>query len=150
MTPAGSSPGGNGFGLAFEDAEDSLDRLVRPHGWQNPQPRGLYDLVVIGGGTAGLVSAVGAAGLGARVALVERQRLGVVGCTIVSSRAGDLIGLAGNLIGRRASMAELSPTIFPYPTQAEAYRKAGDAYRRTRLTPRVRRTFERYFALARW
>ena len=39
-------------------------------------PQGTYDLVVIGGGTAGLVSAVGAAGLGARVALVERHRLG--------------------------------------------------------------------------
>jgi pyruvate/2-oxoglutarate dehydrogenase complex dihydrolipoamide dehydrogenase (E3) component len=32
--------------------------------------------VVIGGGTAGLVCAAGAAGLGARVALVERSRLG--------------------------------------------------------------------------
>src|ERR1700736_4847133 len=62
---------------AFEDVDDErLDRLVHPHGWQNPQPRGIYDLVVIGGGTAGLVSAVGAAGLGARVALVERKRLG--------------------------------------------------------------------------
>ena len=35
-----------------------------------------YDFVVIGGGTAGLVSAHGAAGLGARVALIERARLG--------------------------------------------------------------------------
>ncbi|MDP8971635.1 MAG: mercuric reductase [Actinomycetota bacterium] len=35
-----------------------------------------YDLVVVGGGTAGLVSAVGAASLGARVALVERDKLG--------------------------------------------------------------------------
>ncbi len=35
-----------------------------------------YDLVVIGGGTAGLVSSIGAASLGARVALVERERLG--------------------------------------------------------------------------
>ncbi len=35
-----------------------------------------YDLVVIGGGTAGLVTAFSAAGLGARVALVERGRLG--------------------------------------------------------------------------
>ena len=35
-----------------------------------------YDLVVIGGGTAGLVSAAGGASLGARVALVERDRLG--------------------------------------------------------------------------
>src|SRR5262245_4191060 len=35
-----------------------------------------YDLIVVGGGTAGLVSAAGAAGLGARVALLERDRLG--------------------------------------------------------------------------
>ena len=35
-----------------------------------------YDLVVIGGGTAGLVTAAGSAGIGARVALVERDRLG--------------------------------------------------------------------------
>jgi pyruvate/2-oxoglutarate dehydrogenase complex dihydrolipoamide dehydrogenase (E3) component len=76
MTPAGTSPGGNGTGLAIEDVDEGLDRLVRPHGWQNPRPRTIYDLVVIGGGTAGLVSAVGAAGLGARVALVERDRLG--------------------------------------------------------------------------
>ena len=49
---------------------------VRPPEWTNPPPRPLYDLVVIGGGTAGLVCAAGAAGLGARVALVERDRLG--------------------------------------------------------------------------
>src|SRR5579862_4295662 len=55
---------------------DLRDALVRPPGWINPRPLGLYDLVVIGGGTAGLVSAMGAAGLGARVALVERWRLG--------------------------------------------------------------------------
>jgi pyruvate/2-oxoglutarate dehydrogenase complex dihydrolipoamide dehydrogenase (E3) component len=35
-----------------------------------------HDLIVIGGGTAGLVTAAGAAGLGARVALIERERLG--------------------------------------------------------------------------
>jgi len=49
---------------------------VHPPDWQNPTPRPLYDLVVIGGGTAGLVSAAGAAGLGATVALVERHLLG--------------------------------------------------------------------------
>jgi pyruvate/2-oxoglutarate dehydrogenase complex dihydrolipoamide dehydrogenase (E3) component len=38
--------------------------------------RPFYDLMVIGGGTIGLVSAAGAAGLGARVAPVERARLG--------------------------------------------------------------------------
>lgn len=35
-----------------------------------------YDLLVIGGGTAGLVCAAGAASLGARTALVEKDRLG--------------------------------------------------------------------------
>jgi pyruvate/2-oxoglutarate dehydrogenase complex dihydrolipoamide dehydrogenase (E3) component len=47
-----------------------------PGAWRNPQPKGRYNLVVVGGGTAGLVCAAGAAGLGARVALVEKHRLG--------------------------------------------------------------------------
>ena len=59
---------------------DEHDRLlierVHPPGWRNPSPRGRYDLVVLGAGTAGLVAAAGAAGLGARVALVERGLLG--------------------------------------------------------------------------
>ncbi|HLN86069.1 MAG TPA: mercuric reductase, partial [Candidatus Limnocylindrales bacterium] len=42
----------------------------------NPPPAGKYNLVVIGGGTAGLVSAAGAAGLGAKVALIERNLMG--------------------------------------------------------------------------
>ena len=49
---------------------------VRPPDWVNPAPARRYNLVVVGGGTAGLVSAAGAAGLGARVALVERGLLG--------------------------------------------------------------------------
>ena len=35
-----------------------------------------YDIIVIGGGTAGLVTAAGSAGIGARVALIERDRMG--------------------------------------------------------------------------
>lgn len=57
---------------------------VKPEGWANPTPAGRYHLVAIGGGTAGLVSAAGAAGLGARAALIERELLGgdclTVGC----------------------------------------------------------------------
>src|SRR5688572_17257649 len=49
---------------------------THPPDWRNPSPQPLYDLVVIGGGTAGLVSAAGTAGLGGKVALVERHLLG--------------------------------------------------------------------------
>jgi pyruvate/2-oxoglutarate dehydrogenase complex dihydrolipoamide dehydrogenase (E3) component len=49
---------------------------VHPAEWINPTPGGRYNLVVIGAGTAGLVSAIGAAGLGAKVALVERDLMG--------------------------------------------------------------------------
>lgn len=49
---------------------------VAPADWRAPKPKSRYHLVVIGGGTAGLVAAAGAAGLGARVALVERSFLG--------------------------------------------------------------------------
>lgn len=61
-------------------AVDEHDRLrlerVRPADWVNPAPAKRYNLVVVGGGTAGLVTAAGAAGLGARVALVEGGLLG--------------------------------------------------------------------------
>jgi pyruvate/2-oxoglutarate dehydrogenase complex dihydrolipoamide dehydrogenase (E3) component/uncharacterized membrane protein YdjX (TVP38/TMEM64 family) len=55
---------------------ESLITNVGPRDWQNPEPAPRYNLVVIGGGTAGLVCAAGAAGLGAKVALVERHLLG--------------------------------------------------------------------------
>jgi pyruvate/2-oxoglutarate dehydrogenase complex dihydrolipoamide dehydrogenase (E3) component len=79
--------------------------LVHPEDWVNPRPAPLYDLVVLGGGTAGLVSAVGAAGLGARVALVERASLGgdclMTGCVpskalLRSARAAGEIRRAGD------------------------------------------------------
>jgi pyruvate/2-oxoglutarate dehydrogenase complex dihydrolipoamide dehydrogenase (E3) component len=49
---------------------------VRPPGWRNPKPAGRYNLVVVGGGPAGLVAASAAASMGAKVALVERALLG--------------------------------------------------------------------------
>ena len=53
-----------------------LVSYVHPPDWQNPAPAPCYNLVVVGAGTAGLVTAAGAAGLGAKVALVEKHLLG--------------------------------------------------------------------------
>ncbi len=60
----------------FDEHNRALIDNVHPTDWTNPEPADRYHLVVVGGGTAGLVSAAGAAGLGARVALVERKLLG--------------------------------------------------------------------------
>ncbi|MCA9198573.1 MAG: mercuric reductase [Planctomycetales bacterium] len=54
----------------------TLVQHVHPQNWKNKTPSLPYHLVVIGAGTAGLVTAAGAAGLGARVALVERNLMG--------------------------------------------------------------------------
>lgn len=53
-----------------------LSENVHPTDWINPEPTGTYNLVVIGAGTAGLICAAGAAGLGAKVALIERHLMG--------------------------------------------------------------------------
>lgn len=49
---------------------------VHPPYWRNPEPRDRYHLVVVGAGTGGLVSAAIGAGLGAKVAMVERHLMG--------------------------------------------------------------------------
>ncbi len=53
-----------------------LVKNAHPPDWVNPEPAKKYNLVVIGGGTAGLVAAAGASALGAEVALVERHLMG--------------------------------------------------------------------------
>ena len=80
---------------------------------------------------------------------VHHHRGRIVAATIVAPHAGDLIGYVASVMRRRGSLGDLSAEIFPYPTLADALRKAGDAYRRTRLTPRVRAILWRYFALRR-
>ncbi len=50
--------------------------LVHPGEYANPEPADVYNLVVVGAGSAGLITALLAASLGARVALVERELLG--------------------------------------------------------------------------
>jgi pyruvate/2-oxoglutarate dehydrogenase complex dihydrolipoamide dehydrogenase (E3) component len=211
-----------------DDAHDrALVESVHPPRWRNPEPAGRYNLVVLGAGTAGLVSAIGAAGLGAKVALVERHLMGgdclnvgcvpskgvlraaraaaaaregaafgvrtgkvevdfgadietftvplhevdravldgepegfarvhaerrsgrILGATLVAAHAGELIGEMSLAITAGLGLGDVARTIHPYPTQAEAWKRLGDAWNRTRLTRRVRRAFERFLSARR-
>lgn len=60
----------------MDQYNQTLVANLHPPDWVNPEPAPVYNLVVIGAGAAGLVSAAGAAGLGAKVALVEKYLMG--------------------------------------------------------------------------
>jgi len=90
--------------LPDDEHNRRLAANVRPSRHVNPTPDGRYNLVVIGAGTAGLVAAAGAAGLGAKVALIERSLMGGdclnVGCVpskaiVSAARAAAAVRNAG-------------------------------------------------------
>jgi mercury(II) reductase len=96
------------FVLPHDPHNELLVANVHPPDWVNPTPAGRYNLVVIGAGTAGLITSLVASSLGARVALVERYLMGGdclnVGCVpsksviraarrVHEARAADALGL---------------------------------------------------------
>ncbi len=118
QTPQGSaSASADPVSLRPADAHNArLVSNLHPSDWHNPTPAPCYNLVVIGAGTAGLVTGAGAAGLGAKVALVEKHLMGgdclVVGCVpskavIRSSRAAFDAKEAGRFGVRTAGSAQV-------------------------------------------
>jgi mercury(II) reductase len=106
--------------IAIQPADAHNKQLVanvHPVDWKNPTPQDRYNLVVIGAGSAGLITAAIAAGLGAKVALVERHLMGGdclnVGC--VPSKS--LIRAARTIA--EARHAEASGLTSRGPTQAD-------------------------------
>lgn len=84
----------------------------------------------------------------ARVHADERGR--ILGATIVARHAGEMIGEVSLAMTKQLTLADLARTIHPYPTQAEAWKKLGDAYMRTKLTPRARRLLGAVLTLRPW
>ncbi|MEM8932177.1 MAG: mercuric reductase [Acidobacteriota bacterium] len=78
---------------------------------------------------------------------LERGTDRILGGTLVAERAGDMIGPLALAITHGLGLSKFSSTIFPYPTQGEVFRKAGDRYNRTRLTDGARRFFELWFKI---
>jgi len=103
----------NSFPVDHSDLEHL--ESARPHDWRNPEPAPCYNLVVLGGGPAGLVAARGAVAFGAKVALIEDDMIGGdclnVGCVpskcvIRSSRVVGEVRAAASVGVRVAGTVE--------------------------------------------
>ena len=70
----------------------------------------------------------------------------ILGGTIVARHAGEMIGELTLAITTGQKVSALASTIHPYPTQAEVLKRIGDDYMRQRLTPTLKKIFERWFA----
>ena len=69
----------------------------------------------------------------------------ILGATLVAEHAGDMISEMTLAISSGLGLSKLGTAIHPYPTQAEIFRKTADAWRRTRLTPSVKKLLRTYF-----
>jgi pyruvate/2-oxoglutarate dehydrogenase complex dihydrolipoamide dehydrogenase (E3) component len=68
----------------------------------------------------------------------------ILGATIVARHAGEMISEITLAMTAGLGLSVIGRNIHPYPTQAEAVKKLADAYNRTRLTPFVKKTLEKW------
>ncbi len=99
------------------------------------QPMDRVDRAIVDGETDGFVKI-----------FAERGSGRIAGATIVAPNAGDLISEITVAMVQGAGLGEIANVIHPYPTMADAIRKIGDQYNKTRLTPRVKNWMRRYLA----
>jgi hypothetical protein len=102
--------------LPHDEHNQKLVANVHPPDWVNPEPAARYNLVVLGAGPPGLVAA----------------------------HAGNLISELTLAMGGGLGLRKIAAAIHPYPTQAEAIKKIGDAYNQARLTPFVKGLLEKW------
>ncbi len=80
---------------------------------------------------------------------LEKGKDRILGATLVADHAGDMIGELCLAITHRIGLGKIASVIHPYPTQGEVVKKAADQWRRTKLTPGVKKLFERWFRVFR-
>jgi pyruvate/2-oxoglutarate dehydrogenase complex dihydrolipoamide dehydrogenase (E3) component len=73
----------------------------------------------------------------------------IVGATVVAAHAGELMGSIAMAMNKRLGLGAVANVIHPYPTHGEAFRKAGDLYNRTRLTPFLAKCFRKWLSWTR-
>ncbi|HWN43504.1 MAG TPA: mercuric reductase [Thermoanaerobaculia bacterium] len=76
---------------------------------------------------------------------LEKGKDRILGATLVADHAGDMIGEFCLAITQGIGLGKIAGVIHPYPTQGEVIKKAADQWRRTKLTPGVKKLFERWF-----
>ena len=81
---------------------------------------------------------------------VARRTGRLVGASVVGEHAGELIGELAVILASGLRLGALANVVHPYPTRAEAIRRLGDLYNRSRLTPRVARLLRALARLPRW
>lgn len=77
----------------------------------------------------------------------EKKKGRILGATLVADHAGDMICQVGSSIKAGLTMGKLSEVIYPYPTQAEIFRRAGDIYNSRKLTPLVKKLVKGWLRL---
>jgi pyruvate/2-oxoglutarate dehydrogenase complex dihydrolipoamide dehydrogenase (E3) component len=70
----------------------------------------------------------------------------ILGATIVARHAGEMISEVTLAMVGGLGLKTLSSVIHPYPTQAEAIRKAAEAFQRSRFTPGLKKLTTRWLA----
>ena len=73
----------------------------------------------------------------------------ILGATMVARHAGEMINEVTLAIENKIGLRDLAKVIHTYPTQAEAFKKAADAYNRTRLTPMLKFLSKHWLAWSR-
>ncbi len=70
----------------------------------------------------------------------------IIGATVVGRHAGEMINEITLAMVAGVGLKTISEVIHSYPTQAEAIRRAADAYNKSRLTPFWQRLSARWLA----
>jgi pyruvate/2-oxoglutarate dehydrogenase complex dihydrolipoamide dehydrogenase (E3) component len=81
--------------------------------------------------------------------ITQRGKTKILGATIVAAHAGEMISEIVLAMQNGLGIDRLTSVIHPYPTQAEAIKRAAAGYLRNKLTPRVKRTFAIWFRWSR-
>ena len=95
-------------------------------------PLDALDHVIVEGGAAGVLK-------------IHHDFRGTIrGATLVAANASELIGEVTLCMNHGVKLGALAGDIFPYPTESEIFKHAGDVYRNAMITPAIAKLFKRF------